>query len=38
MALRCTHTSMRILKTAVASLAGAQDQITGALDFLFQGY
>lgn len=28
----------RILKTAVASLAGAQDQITGALDFLFQGF
>jgi toxin CcdB len=29
---------LRILKTPVASLAGAQDQITGALDFLFQGY
>lgn len=28
----------RILKTALASLAGEQDQITGALDFLFQGY
>lgn len=28
----------RILKTTLASLAGDQDQITGALDFLFQGY
>jgi toxin CcdB len=28
----------RILKTALASLANEQDQITGALDFLFQGY
>lgn len=28
----------RILKTTVASLAEQQDQITGALDFLFQGY
>ncbi len=28
----------RILKTAVACLAEAQEQITGALDFLFQGY
>lgn len=28
----------RILKSAVASLLGEQDQITGALDFLFQGY
>jgi toxin CcdB len=28
----------RILKTAVASLAHEQVQITGALDFLFQGY
>jgi toxin CcdB len=28
----------RILKNPVASLANAQDQITGALDFLFQGY
>jgi len=28
----------RILKKPLASLAHAQDQITGALDFLFQGY
>ncbi len=28
----------RILKTSLASLADDQDQITGALDFLFQGY
>lgn len=28
----------RILKDAVASLAPAQDQIIGAIDFLFQGY
>jgi len=28
----------RILKTSLASLANEQDQITGALDFLFQGY
>lgn len=28
----------RILKDTVASLSGQQDQITGALDFLFQGY
>lgn len=28
----------RILKTAVASLAHEQAQITAALDFLFQGY
>lgn len=30
--------SQRILKTAVTSLAHEQAQITGALDFLFQGY
>jgi toxin CcdB len=29
---------LRILKTPVASLASAQAEITGALDFLFQGY
>ena len=28
----------RILKTLVACLAEAKDQITNALDFLFQGY
>lgn len=28
----------RALKSPVASLAGDQDRITGALDFLFQGY
>jgi toxin CcdB len=28
----------RVLKSAVSSLAGQQDQITAALDFLFQGY
>jgi toxin CcdB len=28
----------RILKTSLAGLANEQDQITGALDFLFQGY
>lgn len=28
----------RILKTPLASLAEKQDQITGALDFLFHGY
>jgi toxin CcdB len=28
----------KILKTAVGSLSDAQDQITAALDFLFQGY
>ena len=28
----------RVLKTPVASLAKEQDQITAALDFLFQGY
>ena len=28
----------RILKTSLASLADEQDQIMGALDFLFQGY
>lgn len=28
----------RILQTSLASLADDQDQITGALDFLFQGY
>lgn len=28
----------RILKTSLASLADDQDQITDALDFLFQGY
>lgn len=28
----------RILKDTVASLAPAQDQIIGAIDFLFQGY
>lgn len=28
----------RILKTVVASLANEQARITGALDFLFQGY
>lgn len=28
----------RILKTSLASLADKQDQIMGALDFLFQGY
>jgi hypothetical protein len=27
-----------VLKTPVTSLAQAQDQITTALDFLFQGY
>jgi len=30
--------AQRILKTSLASLANEQDQITGALDFLFQGY
>ena len=29
---------LRILKSAVASLAQDQDRILGALDFLFQGY
>ena len=29
---------LRVLKTPVTSLAQAQDQITTALDFLFQGY
>lgn len=29
---------LRILKAPVASLAAAQVEITGALDFLFQGY
>ncbi len=28
----------RILKTLVACLAEAKDQITNALDFLFRGY
>ncbi len=28
----------RILKNSVASLSAHQDQITGALDFLFQGF
>lgn len=28
----------RILQTSLASLADDQDEITGALDFLFQGY
>lgn len=28
----------RMLKNSVASLTNAQDQITSALDFLFQGY
>jgi toxin CcdB len=28
----------RILKNLAASLSNQQDQITGALDFLFQGY
>ena len=28
----------RVLKSPVISLAQAQDQIAGALDFLFQGY
>ena len=28
----------RILKASVACLAEEQDQITGAMDFLFQGY
>lgn len=28
----------RALKSPVASLTGDQDRITGALDFLFQGY
>jgi toxin CcdB len=28
----------RILTTSLVSLADKQDQITGALDFLFQGY
>jgi toxin CcdB len=28
----------RILKTPVTSLAGEQEQISAALDFLFQGY
>lgn len=30
--------SLRVLKSRVASLAQAQDQITAAMDFLFQGY
>lgn len=30
--------AQRILKISVASLAQEQDQIMGALDFLFQGY
>lgn len=29
---------MRVLKSPVTSLAQAQDQITAAMDFLFQGY
>ena len=29
---------LRILKVPLASLASAQSEITGALDFLFQGY
>jgi len=29
---------LRLLKNPVASLAGQQTAITGALDFLFQGY
>jgi toxin CcdB len=29
---------LRVLKTPVTSLAQAQNQITAALDFLFQGY
>ncbi len=29
---------LRILKAPLASLAAAQAEITGALDFLFQGY
>ena len=28
----------RLLKVKVASLVGQQDEITGALDFLFQGF
>lgn len=28
----------RVLKSPVASLAPSQDQVTAALDFLFQGY
>ncbi len=29
---------VKVLKAPVASLAGEQAQVTGALDFLFQGY
>jgi toxin CcdB len=29
---------LRVLKSPVTSLAQAQDQITAAMDFLFQGY
>jgi toxin CcdB len=29
---------LRVLKSRVASLAEAQDQVNGAMDFLFQGY
>ena len=29
---------LRVLKSRVTSLAQAQDQITAAMDFLFQGY
>lgn len=30
--------AQRVLKSPVASLAPSQDQVTAALDFLFQGY
>jgi toxin CcdB len=29
---------LRVLKSRVASLAEAQDEVTAAMDFLFQGY
>jgi toxin CcdB len=29
---------LRVLRSRVASLAEAQDQVTAAMDFLFQGY
>jgi toxin CcdB len=29
---------LRVLKSRVASLAEAQDQVNAAMDFLFQGY
>jgi toxin CcdB len=36
--LKLAAVPLRLLKTAVVSLAERQTAITGALDFLFQGF